>query len=122
MSETLGEGTTEKVAIIRSGYSSRILEIKRVPIPDPVPPLFKIKIRFLFLANRFVFPIARKGGKKVSSPERVSKLETLKAVAVLSLLANDIEDRVDEFSSLSVVTLGPIVSSSRLTENNVVGT
>lgn len=35
---TLGEGTTEKVHIIRSGYSSRILEMRRVPIPAPVPP------------------------------------------------------------------------------------
>jgi len=26
------------VAIIRSGYSSRILLIKRVPSPEPVPP------------------------------------------------------------------------------------
>jgi hypothetical protein len=35
---TLGEGMTEKVHIIRSGYSSRILEINSVPIPAPVPP------------------------------------------------------------------------------------
>lgn len=35
---TLGEGTTEKVHMIRSGNSSRILEIKSVPIPAPVPP------------------------------------------------------------------------------------
>ena len=35
---TLGEGTTEKVHIIRSGYSSLILEINIVPIPAPVPP------------------------------------------------------------------------------------
>ena len=35
---TLGEGTTEKVFIILSGYSSRILEMRRVPIPEPVPP------------------------------------------------------------------------------------
>lgn len=35
---TLGEGNTEKVAMIRSGYSSLILLIRRVPIPDPVPP------------------------------------------------------------------------------------
>jgi hypothetical protein len=34
----LGEGTTEKVFMILSGYSSRILEMRRVPIPDPVPP------------------------------------------------------------------------------------
>ena len=38
MSDTLGDGTTEKVIIMRSGYSSRILEMRRVPIPDPVPP------------------------------------------------------------------------------------
>lgn len=38
VSDTLGDGTTENVHIIRSGYSSLILEIKRVPIPAPVPP------------------------------------------------------------------------------------
>merc|ERR1719469_1596414 len=38
VSETLGEGMTEKVTIILSGYSSRILEMRRVPMPDPVPP------------------------------------------------------------------------------------
>ena len=35
---TFGEGTTENVFMILSGYSSLILEISRVPIPDPVPP------------------------------------------------------------------------------------
>jgi hypothetical protein len=34
--ETLGPGMTEYVHIILSGYSSRIFEIKRVPIPAPV--------------------------------------------------------------------------------------
>jgi len=38
VSDTFGDGTTEKVSIILSGYSSLILEIKRVPIPEPVPP------------------------------------------------------------------------------------
>ncbi|KAF3508313.1 hypothetical protein F2Q69_00000500 [Brassica cretica] len=33
-----GDGKTEKVSIIRSGYSSLILDISSVPIPDPVPP------------------------------------------------------------------------------------
>jgi hypothetical protein len=32
------DGHLEKVHMMRSGYSSRILEIKRVPIPEPVPP------------------------------------------------------------------------------------
>jgi len=35
---TLGDGTTEKEDIMRSGYSSRIFEISKVPIPEPVPP------------------------------------------------------------------------------------
>merc|ERR1712023_595707 len=38
VSDTLGDGTTEKVSITRSGYSSRIFEIRRVPMPAPVPP------------------------------------------------------------------------------------
>jgi hypothetical protein len=38
VSDTFGDGTIEKVNMILSGYSSLILEIKRVPIPDPVPP------------------------------------------------------------------------------------
>jgi len=38
VSDTFGDGTTENVSIILSGYSSLILEIKRVPIPEPVPP------------------------------------------------------------------------------------
>lgn len=36
--DTLGEGMTLKVFMIRSGYSSRILLISRVPMPEPVPP------------------------------------------------------------------------------------
>lgn len=35
---TLGDGTTENVFIIRSGYSSRIFDMSNVPIPEPVPP------------------------------------------------------------------------------------
>jgi len=38
VSDTFGDGTIEKVSIILSGYSSLIFEIKRVPIPEPVPP------------------------------------------------------------------------------------
>jgi hypothetical protein len=31
VSETFGEGMTEKVSMMRSGYSSRTLEMRRVP-------------------------------------------------------------------------------------------
>ena len=35
---TFGEGTTLNEFMILSGYSSRILEMSSVPIPEPVPP------------------------------------------------------------------------------------
>jgi hypothetical protein len=38
VSDTFGDGNTEKVVITLSGYSSLIFEISRVPIPEPVPP------------------------------------------------------------------------------------
>merc|ERR1712154_202607 len=38
VSDTFGDGKTEKVHIILSGYSSLILLINKVPIPEPVPP------------------------------------------------------------------------------------
>ncbi|KAF9807003.1 hypothetical protein SFRURICE_011147 [Spodoptera frugiperda] len=38
VSDTLGEGTTEYVFMILSGYSSLILEMSSVPMPEPVPP------------------------------------------------------------------------------------
>ena len=47
-------------------------------------------------------------------------LESLKAVATFSFLSDDIEDRVNKFSSLGVVTLGPVVASSGLSEDEVV--
>jgi hypothetical protein len=50
----------------------------------------------------------------------VSDLETLEAVASFSFFSDDIEYGVDEFSTFSVVTLGPVVTSSGLTENEVV--
>ena len=51
----------------------------------------------------------------------MSDLESLKAVTSLSFLSGDVENRVDEFSSLSVVAFSPVVSGSGLTEDEVVG-
>jgi hypothetical protein len=56
-----------------------------------------------------------------TTTKRVGDLETLEAVAALGLTADDIENVVDKFSSLSVMTLGPVVSGTGLTENEVVG-
>ena len=49
-------------------------------------------------------------------------LETLEAVAALGLATDNVEDLVDELGTLSVVTLGPVVSGTRLAEDEVVGT
>jgi len=51
----------------------------------------------------------------------VADLEALKAVAGLSLLADDIQHGVDQLGTLSVVTLGPVVTGTSLTEHEVVG-
>jgi hypothetical protein len=55
-----------------------------------------------------------------STTEGVGDLETLKAVTSLSFTTNDIEDLVDKLSTLSVMTLSPVVTSTRLTEDEVV--
>jgi len=51
----------------------------------------------------------------------VGDLEALEAVAALSLATDDVEDLVNELGTLSVVTLGPVVASTGLTEDEVVG-
>ena len=45
-----------------------------------------------------------------ATTEGVCNLETLQAVAALSLLPDHIQDRVDELSALCVVSLGPVVT------------
>jgi hypothetical protein len=55
-----------------------------------------------------------------TTTEGVGDLETLEAIATFSFLSDDVEDGVDEFSTFSVVTLGPVVTSTGLTEDEVV--
>jgi len=57
-----------------------------------------------------------------TTTERVGDLETLEAVASLSLTTDNIQNLVYEFGSFRVMTLGPVVTSTRLPENEVVGT
>merc|ERR1712048_1210839 len=56
-----------------------------------------------------------------AATEGVGDLEALEAVAALSLFSDNVEDGVDELSTLGVVTLGPVVTSTSLTEDEVVG-
>jgi hypothetical protein len=55
-----------------------------------------------------------------SSTERVSNLETLKAIATFSFFSNDIEDGVDKFGTLGVMTFSPVVTGTGLSEDKVV--
>jgi hypothetical protein len=57
-----------------------------------------------------------------TTTERVGDLETLEAVASLSLATNNIDNIVNQLGTLGVVTLGPVVTSTGLAENEVVGT
>ena len=45
-----------------------------------------------------------------TTTQGVGDLEALKAVTALSLATNNIENLVDKLSTLSVVTLGPVVA------------
>lgn len=56
-----------------------------------------------------------------TTSEGVGDLESLKAVAALSFLSYDIQNGVNEFSTFGVVALGPVVSSTALSEDKVVG-
>jgi len=50
----------------------------------------------------------------------VGNLETLEAITTFSFLSNDIEDGVNKLSTFGVVTLGPVVTGTSLSENEVV--
>ena len=56
-----------------------------------------------------------------TTTEGVGDLEALEAVTALSLLTDDVEDGVDELSTFGVVTLGPVVTGTGLSEDEVVG-
>merc|ERR1719440_116732 len=55
-----------------------------------------------------------------TTTEGVGDLESLEAIATLSFLSDDIEDGVNELSTLSVMTLGPVVTGTGLSEDDVV--
>ncbi len=55
-----------------------------------------------------------------STTEGVGDLETLEAVTSLSLATDNVEDLVNKLGTLSVMTLGPVVTGTGLTEDKVV--
>jgi hypothetical protein len=52
----------------------------------------------------------------------VSDLETLKTVTSLSLLTDNIKHRVNELGNLSVMSFSPVVTSTALPKDEVIGT
>merc|ERR1719300_1470363 len=56
----------------------------------------------------------------ISTSNRLRQLESLRTVTSLSFPSNDIHRLINQFSSFSVVSFGPIVSCSRCTKAHVV--
>merc|ERR1719345_588038 len=56
-----------------------------------------------------------------TSTKRVGDLETLEAITALSFLADNIEDGVNKLGTLGVMSLGPVVTGTGLSENEVIG-
>jgi hypothetical protein len=56
-----------------------------------------------------------------STTERVGDLETLEAVASFGFTTNDIKNLINKLSTFGVMSLCPVVTSARLTEDEVVG-
>lgn len=52
----------------------------------------------------------------------MSDLESLKTITPFCLLTDDIEDTVDQLGTLGIMSFCPVVSSTALTEDEVVGT
>ena len=108
MSDTLGEGTTEKVHIILP----RTHHEQRNARNDGVLP---VGIFFADLGDQ-----ERAHASAGTTTQRVGDLEALQAVAGFGLLADHVEDRVDELGALGVVALGPVVTGTRLSKDKVV--
>jgi len=56
-----------------------------------------------------------------TATKRMAQLEALKAITSLSLLADDVENGINQFGTLGVVTFGPIVTGTSLAKNEIVG-
>jgi hypothetical protein len=55
-----------------------------------------------------------------TTTQRVGDLESLEAVASFGFLSHDVQDGVDEFGTFGVMSLGPVVTGTGLSENEVV--
>lgn len=56
-----------------------------------------------------------------TATKRVGHLEALKAIAGLGFLADNVEDGVNKFGTFGVVTLGPVITGTGLSKDEVIG-
>ena len=56
------------------------------------------------------------------SGKRRGHLKSLEAIATLGLLTDHIQHGIDEFRPFSVMSLCPVISCPRLSEDEIVGT
>lgn len=120
------------MAIIRSGYSSRILEMRRVPIPAPVPPPREWVIWNPWSMSQFSASLRTTSRTESTSSAPASpaehkqiadrKCQTFSSDCEALLLPDELAcNRVPTQRTLSVVTLCPVVTSTALAEDKVVG-
>jgi len=56
-----------------------------------------------------------------TTTEGVGDLETLETITTFSFFSDNVEDGVNKFSTFGVMTFGPVVTGTSLTENEVIG-
>ena len=87
--DTFGDGKMEKVASIRSGYSSRILPRRRAPSPEPVPPPRAADISGC--------------GMTGAGTRTMEDLKSLEGVSILRLSTEDIHDRINQLGAYELM-------------------
>merc|ERR1719473_2334278 len=105
MTHSLGGGTG-------SGMGTLLISKIREEYPDRVMCTYSVGVLLADLGDE---EGAHAGAG--ATAERVGHGEALEAVAALGLLADDVEDGVDELGALGVVALGPVVARARLAED-----
>lgn len=136
VSDTFGDGTTEYVFMILSGYSSRIFEMSNVPMPDPVPPPSE------WVSWKPWRQSHDSASLRTCQHERESKTNRFVLVCVCGLLlllfasiaasgskckrfdcvTYHIQYWIDQLSTFGVMSFCPVVTGARLTEYEIVRT
>ena len=55
------------------------------------------------------------------NPDKKNQMRTLQAIAILSFFSHNIENRINKLGAFGVMALSPVISGTRLAENEVIG-